>query len=123
MTANLSTGVMDIYYNISSIVDPTIIDSPQALIGGVNTALNGWLTPTLLIVFGIILFLGIKSYSQDMKDSEAALFASYVISVMSVFLFLISLGEEAKLLSWEYLVVFLVITGVLIFVDKFNRKY
>lgn len=121
--SNLSTNVMDIYYNISNIVNPDIINNPQSLIGGVNNALNGWLTPSLLVVLGVVLYLGIKSYDESMKDSEAALYSSYVMSIMALFLFLISLGENAKLLSWEWLTIFLVLTGTLILVDKFNRSY
>lgn len=118
----VANAIMENYtYNLTKIISVDIINEPSTWLFSFNNELGGFLLIGLLAVFGIILFI-LARQIEEVKDSRAAVYSGLIVSVLALLLFFIE-ADGNKVLSFDQLMVFLVITGLAIIIDRIARNY
>lgn len=115
------TTFMEGNYNLTKIIASNPIDNPAGAFSTWNIVMNGYGTIILIAVIGITLFL-IMRKNDNVKDTEAAVYSGYIISIAGLFLALINI-DGVRLLEWKYLFIIWVITGIAVLLDKVNGRY
>ena len=115
------TLFMEGEYNLTSIIDSNIIDSPETWLYNWNVQMGGWAIFALLIVFMIILFFAMRK-NDNIKDSESAAYAGYITSIVALFLIIINIDGN-HLLEWSQVLTIWIITGIAFLVDKVNGDF
>lgn len=119
---NCTTNFMEgCTYNLSKIFNNDIINSPHNWVAAYNGLLDGYPIIILLAVIGILLYLGIKRDTGF--DSEAVVYSGIITTFCGLLLFLIKIDEGTKLVTWPYLVPFVVITFIAIIANYVNKKF
>lgn len=108
-------------YNLSRLLNNDIINSPHNWVASYNGMLDGYPVIMLLAVVAILLYLGIKKTSG--YDSEAAVYSGIITTFLGIILFLIKIDDGTKLVTWPYLVPFVVLTFVVIIANYVNKKF
>lgn len=108
-------------YNLSKLFNNDVINAPHNWLGAYNGMLDGYPIIMLLAVIGILLYLGIKKTSG--YDSEAAVYSGIITTFFGIILFLIRIDDGTKLVTWPYLVPFVVLTFVAIIANYVNKRF
>ena len=108
-------------YNLTKLFSPDLLNDPARWIVNYNEAMGGFYMITALAIIGIVLFI-IAKRSDEIEDTQAAVYAGAVTSITGVLLFLIRV-DGVKLLEWYHLTIFIVLTMLAIIIDKVTRKY
>jgi len=108
-------------YNLTKVFSSDIINAPQEWVGNYNTLMGGYPVVILLGVVAMLLYLGIKESSGF--DSESAAFSGIITTICGLLLFFITLSDGTKLLTWQQLVPFTVLTFLAIIVNYVNKKH
>jgi len=119
-----ATNILENNYNLTKIFNNQPITDPTQWLGAFNELMKGYYVVSLLAVVGISLFFLIREKNLT-SDSEAGLYAGLICSISGLFLFLADVitGNTLKLLTWEQLVPFFLITGACALIDHVRRKY
>ena len=110
-------SVMDANFNLTSILSTDLINSPNSYALAFNSEMGGILFISLLVVIGIVLFIGTKNSGVVSSDTEALSFAGIVTSFLGVLFFVL------RLVEWLWLVPILLITGIAIYMNFTNRQF
>lgn len=104
--------------------NPSAIDDPPLWIANWNEQLEDLGIVTFLYVFCGLLFLVIRR-RPEVKDSEAALYAGFIGTLLGVLIFVIDIvaKPEYKLITWVQLLPMIVITAFSIILNMANRDY
>ena len=108
-------------YNLSSIVSADIINEPTKWLFNFNSELGGWFLIISLAVIGLILFLTMRK-ADNIKDTEAASYSGFIISIAGLLLVLIKVDGNS-LLTFTQVFPIWVITGISVMVDRFKGRY
>lgn len=117
-----TSNIMESQYNLTKIISGDIIDNPTSWFSNFNSELGGYLFITLVAVLGLVLFFVMRERS-NVKDSEAALFSGFIISLVSLLAFLVTAVEGVKIISFEQFVTVLVFTGVMVIAHFIRQRY
>ena len=117
MTGDIMTNYT---YDVSSMINSSIIDNPTGWLSGLNVGVGGFLMLGLLASIGIILFLSMRNFVTS--DSEALSYSGLVVSIAGILIFVINTGG-AKLITWPQLLPFFLITAIAFYVDFTSRNY
>ena len=111
-------------YDLTGIISKDAIDAPAKWFANFNTQMDGVFIITFLIVFGLVLYLIMRS-NANTSETKAAVYAGYMTSIIGVFIFVINIIEfpALKLITWWQLLPILIITATAIFIDKTNRTF
>lgn len=116
-----ATDFMQGYYNLSKVISTDMIEDPTTWLFNFNVEMGGLFVVGSLLAFGVALFF-IARNLEGVKDSEAAVASGFVLSVIGTLLFFIEVGGD-KILSFDQLLLFLIITAVSIIVNIAVRKH
>lgn len=117
-----ATELMEINYNLTKILSSDIIDSPELFISNVNQALNGYMVIGLLVSIGVVLFLAL-SRRADSEPTQDLVYTLFILDIMAILLFFVSVVGGEKLITWGALLVFFALTFISIIIDKIYRNY
>ena len=115
------TNIMENNYNLTNIFSSSAIDNPTSWLSNFNSELSGLFFIALLAVFAIILYILAKEI-DNVKDSQAAVYSGFIVTIIGVLLFFIEVGGE-KLLSFNQLLIFIIATALAILADRIIRNY
>jgi len=117
----MAVDPMSINYNLTRLASLNIIDNPADVLNFWNTAMNGSGVFIFLGVVGLVLFLASRKFVDS--DSEALSYASLIVTIAALFLFLIKDSSGEKVLGWGFFAIFLIITAISSYLNMINRKY
>lgn len=122
---NFTGSILEQNYNLTKLItssNESIIGNPPLWLGNFNNEMGGIVLTVLLYVFGVILFLVVRR-RDEVKDSEALLFAGFMTTIIGVLAFVIDTGLETKLISWPALLPIIIITAFAVILNYINRNY
>jgi len=124
MVVNSSINVItDLNYNMSSLINGVMMDDPSTWLSSWNQLTGGWALWVLLLVIGLVLFLGMRHNGRVESDTEALSYAGLMISIVGMLLFVIQTDNGYKLIEWYMLAPILIVTAIAIFLNFSNRNY
>lgn len=110
-------------YNMTGIVGVNVANETERWVGSVNEALGGVMFLGLLIAFGIILFVSIRSTHPNLSDTKSLMWSGLITTFTGVLLFIVDTGLGVKLIEWQYLLPVILITGLAALLDKMSKRY
>jgi len=121
---NFTGSILEQKYNLTPLMDGSIVEDPPSWLANFNLNMGGFFFVTTLYIFVVVLFLVIRR-RDEVKDSEAALYAGFIGSIIGVLTFLIQTGvtEMPKLITWGQLLPVIVLTAVMVIFNYINRNY
>lgn len=121
---NFTGNILEQTYNLTPLMDGSIVDEPVSWLANFNLSMGGIVFITFLYVFIAVLFLVVRR-RDEVKDSEAALYAGLMGTIIGVMVFLIRTGvaEAPKLIEWGALLPIIVITALMVIFNYINRNY
>jgi hypothetical protein len=114
-------SILNQTFDLTSILGADAVNSPQSFFVSINNQLGSFVMPTILIVFGIILFVLAKRYT-NVAEAEAASYAGMIISFATIFLFTITV-DGVKMLTWTQALPIYIVTSFAIGIWMMSRKY
>lgn len=117
----INSSFMEYPYNISKLAGSDAIDHPEVWLFNWNILVGGWAVYLFLIVIAIVLFFAMRR-NDNIQDSEAAVYAGYIVSIVGLIIILISINGE-HLLKWGQLFSIWVITAIAVLIDKINLRF
>lgn len=121
---NFTGNISEQIYNLTPLMDGSLVsDTPQWL-ANFNVNMGGIFFTVCLYIFVGMLFL-IARRRPETTDSEAALYAGLIGTIIGVLTFLIQTGVQAmpKLIPWQNLVPIILITAIMIVFNHISRNY
>ena len=118
----MSNILTDYNFNLSTLVSPAAIEQPTHWLISLNSQMAYLPIVTLLGLFGISTFILLKN-KGDVSDGEALAFAGIVSTFAGLLLFIVEAVNGVKLLTWEYLLIFVVIAAIGVFLHKASKNY
>ena len=120
----VNSTIINATYDLTNIINASAIEDPPFWLASVNEAVGGYIIFTLLAVFTVILFLEARK-NENVSDTEAAVYSGLIASIVGTLLFVVDITAMpgVKILQWTHLLPFIVLTGVSIVANYFNRKF
>lgn len=120
-------SILEQQYNLTGLLtagNDSAIDSPTNWLAAWNQQLGNIGIVTFLYVFAALLFLIIRR-KEEVKDSEAGVYAGLMGTVLGVFLFVIDITNitDYKLITWAQLLPIVVLTGFAIYSNIMDRNF
>lgn len=117
------TLIMEGNYNLTKLISFDVIGNPTQWLANYNSEMSSYAIFTILLLIGLILFFTIRTRPES-TDAEALLYSSIICAISGLFLFLVDVSVDigVKLITWEQLVVFMVIAFVAIIVKYANTS-
>lgn len=107
-------------YNLSKIISTDMLENPASWLANFNGEMNGQFIIFCLGASLLTLFF-IARTLDGVTDSEAAVASTLVISIVATLLFFIVV-EGQKLLSFDQLMIFLVLMAVSVLGNEINKR-
>ena len=119
-----NTSLLNATYDLTHIISKDAIEDPVSWLGYYSGEMNSIVVISLLSVFGIIIFAYTRTLS-DVSDSEAAMYAGLITSIVGLLIFLaeVSITGTHKIIQWGHLFIFLQITSEAIFINKASTRW
>lgn len=121
MASNVS--VINATYDLTQLFSAQVIEDPVATLHAANSLVGGWMIPGFLLLFGLVLFLIMRF--NNVSDTEAGAYAGIITSFLAVLLFVVDITAfpGTKLIAWQALIPFFVITGIFLVMNTTNRRW
>jgi uncharacterized membrane protein len=116
----MNNTILNGTYDTTLLFNNNAIEDPLTWWNNFNNLLSGFPVITMLGFLGFVLFLAIKRTTET--DTEALVWSGTITSVISVLLWLTSFAG-LKLISFGQVSIFLIITGVAIFLHYISTRF
>jgi hypothetical protein len=105
------SSVMDANYNLTKIFSNDVINNTDAFFVAFNNELGGVFFFGILVVIGIIMFVGLKYSGSSDSDSQALTFAGIITTFVGIVFVVLGL------VTWAWMIPIVVITLIALFVN------